>query len=35
MSVILASENEFDSIPSLAISWKSLRRVGVSFSLKG
>jgi hypothetical protein len=33
MSVILASQNEFDYVPSLSISWKSLRSVGIS-SLK-
>jgi hypothetical protein len=34
MSVILASYNELGSVPSLSISWKSLRRVGISSSLK-
>jgi hypothetical protein len=33
MSVILASLNEFGSVPSLFISWKSLRRAGIN-SLK-
>jgi hypothetical protein len=30
-SVILSSQNEFDSIPSLFTSWKSLRNVGIPF----
>jgi hypothetical protein len=33
ISVILASKSELGSVPSLCISWKSLRRVGIS-SLK-
>jgi hypothetical protein len=32
-NVILASQNELGSVTSLSISWKSLRRVGIS-SLK-
>jgi hypothetical protein len=31
--VILASKNELGSVPSLSISWKSLRRVGINSSL--
>jgi hypothetical protein len=34
MSVVLASQNELGSIASLSSSWKSLRIVGISFSLK-
>jgi hypothetical protein len=34
MSVILASQNEFGSVPSLSISWKSLKSIDVSSSLK-
>jgi hypothetical protein len=34
MSVILASENEFGSVLSLSISWKSLKRVGIISSSK-
>jgi hypothetical protein len=34
MSVILASENDFGSGPSLSISWKSLRSVDIISSLK-
>jgi hypothetical protein len=34
MSVKLASKNELGSVPSLYISWKSLRRVGIHSSLK-
>jgi hypothetical protein len=34
MSVMLASQNEFGSVPSLSISWKCLRSIGVSSSLK-
>jgi hypothetical protein len=34
MSVMLASLNELGSIPSLSILWKSLRRAGISSSLK-
>jgi hypothetical protein len=34
MSIMLASKNEFGSVLSLYISWKSLRSVSVSSSLK-
>jgi hypothetical protein len=34
MSIILASWNDFGSVPSIFISWKSLRIIGVSSSLK-
>jgi hypothetical protein len=34
LSVIMASQNESDSVPSLSILWKSLRRVGIGSSLK-
>jgi hypothetical protein len=30
ISVILASENDLVSVPSLSISWYTLRRVGIS-----
>jgi hypothetical protein len=33
MSVTLASQNVFGSVPSFCMSWKSLRRVGISSSL--
>ena len=31
--VMVASENEFGSVPSSAIFWKSFKRIGVSSSL--
>jgi hypothetical protein len=31
--VVLASNNEFGNIPSYTSFWKSLRRIGVNFSL--
>jgi hypothetical protein len=34
VGVTLASYNEFGSVPSLFISWKSLGSIGVSFSLQ-
>jgi hypothetical protein len=34
MSIVQASKNEFDSVPSLSISWNSLRNVCVISSLK-
>jgi hypothetical protein len=34
MSVILASLNALGSVPSLSISWKSFRTIGISSSLK-
>jgi hypothetical protein len=34
MSVMLASLKGFDSVPSLSISWKIWKSIGVSFSLK-
>jgi hypothetical protein len=34
MSVILASLSVFGNVPSLSISGKSLRSVGISYSLK-
>jgi hypothetical protein len=34
MGGILTSCNECGSVPSLSVSWKSLRNVGISFSLK-
>jgi hypothetical protein len=34
MSIILVPQNEFGSVPNLSISWKSLRDIGVSSSLK-
>ena len=33
ISVMVASENEFGSVPSSIIFWKSLRRIGISSSL--
>ena len=32
--VMVASQNEFGSVPSSAIFWKSFRRIGISSSLK-
>jgi hypothetical protein len=34
MSAILASSNELGSVSSLYISWNSIRRIGISSSLK-
>jgi fluoride ion exporter CrcB/FEX len=34
MRLIMASYNELSSVPSLSISWKSLRSAGISYSLK-
>ena len=31
--VMVASENEFGNLPSSTIFWKSLNRIGVSYSL--
>jgi hypothetical protein len=35
MSVILASKKEFDSVPSISISWKRLRGIDTTSSVGG